>query len=70
MRVAAPDAGTNLTMPRRSRRFVVAAHGGRHFLRRGNENAVARSGGADDFQEGKAAAEVSSWRSTASGVRP
>ena len=24
----------------------------------GNENAVARSGGADDFQEGKAAAEV------------
>ena len=37
---------------------VGAAHGGRHFLRRGNENAVARSGGADDFQEGKAAAEV------------
>lgn len=58
MRVAAPTPGTNLTIAEPRRRFVVAAHGGRHFLRRGNENAVARSGGADDFQEGKATAEV------------
>ena len=40
------------------RRFVVAPHGGRQLLRRGGEDSVARRCGADDFQVGKAAAEV------------